>query len=111
MLITVGEARRSTAALLFFSRSKHDFIVPLGVIYHEKHRGGVHLVLGGDLGAVGGPRVPVQGHQTMQIIRYFTKSVHMINTPFFGAAKHHRGHDVVPGHGEQLLGHIHHPFY
>ena len=47
------------------------------VLDHEKHHGGVHFGLGGHQGAVGGPKVLVQGHQTMQIITYFTKSVDM----------------------------------
>ena len=47
------------------------------VLDHEKSNGGVHFAIEGDQGAVGGPRVPVQGHQIMQIIKYFTKGVDM----------------------------------
>ena len=54
------------------------------VLDHEKHHGNTHFDLRGDQGAVGGPRVPAQGHQTMQIIKYFTESVHKTNpTNFF----------------------------
>ena len=89
----------------------HEILSATKVLDHEKTRGGVHFARGGDQGAVGGPRVPVQGHQTMQIITYFTKSVHMAKCLKFEASRPRRGHDVLPGHGEQLLGHIHYPFH
>ena len=79
---------------------------PLGVIDHEKHRGGVHLVLGGDLGEVGVPRVPVQGHHAMQIFKYFTRCVKMAQYSKFEATQPRGDHDVVLGHGERLLSHI-----
>ena len=47
------------------------------VLDHEKNRGGVHFAHRGVQGAVGGPRVLVQGHETMQIIKLFLKSVLM----------------------------------
>ena len=110
---TVGKARRSRNAFFmgfFFLVTPHEILPATGVLDHEKHHGGVHFAHGGDQGAVGGPRVPVQGHQTMQIILYFTKSVPMTNPTLFEAARPQRGHDVVPGHGEQLRGHVHNPF-
>ena len=60
------------------------------------------MALGGDQGAVGGPGVPVQGHQTMQIIKYFTKIGDMAKRLKICAPGLQQGHGVVPGHGEQL---------
>ena len=57
----------------------HEIPLAIKVLDHEKHRGGVHFAHGGDQGAVGGPRVLVQGHETMQIIKLFSKSVLMGN--------------------------------
>ena len=82
LLFTVGETRRSRNALfmgVFFSVTPHEILSATKVLDHEKTRGGVHFAHGGDQGAVGGPKVPVQGHGTMQIIKLFSKSVLMGN--------------------------------
>ena len=70
LLFTVGETGRSRTALFmgFFSGSEYEILLATGVFDHEKNHGGVHFAHGGDQGAVGGPRVPVQSHETMQII-------------------------------------------
>ena len=59
--------------------SEYEILPAIKVLDHEKNRGGVHFAHGGDQGAVGGPKVPVQGHGTMQIIKLFSKTVLMGN--------------------------------